>query len=449
MVIRLIHLLIALGGLMSLNLTAENKPNIIVILADDIGFECLSSYGSEFYQTPHLDALAAGGARFTQAYSQPICTPSRVKIMSGKYNFRNHDGFATYPFEDATFAQVAKQNGYATAIAGKWQLSSGDLKGPERAGFDEYCLWHFSEPILPGADGGIPEPLPEPFTRKGSRYKSPKLFENGTLLADTDEKYGPDLVTDFLCDFIERKKNEPFLVYYPMMLVHSPFDPTPDSPDWEKKDPKRGNGEHYRDMVHFMDKMVGKITAKLEKENLRQDTLILFTGDNGTSVRITSPFPGRGEIRGGKGKMIDDGNRVPFIANWLGTIKPKSLVHSMVGFADFYPTIAELTGSKMPNQMDGKSILPLLKGNTGNARPWLFQSYSVHGPTTAPFRCFARDAEWKLYSDGSLYNVPNDWLEEHPVTGHEGEKARKKLQKILDQILKDVPRELIDWGSSD
>ncbi len=433
---------------MSLSLSAQEKPNIIVILADDIGFECFSAYGSEFYQTPHIDALAAGGARFTQAYSQPICTPSRVKILSGKYNFRNHEGFATYPFEDKTFAQVARQSGYSTAIAGKWQLSAGDLTGPDRAGFDEYSLWHFAEHILRGADGGIPERLPEPFTNKGSRYKSPRLFENGTLLTDTDGKYGPDIVTDFLCDFIERKKNEPFLIYYPMMLVHAPFEPTPDSPDWAKKDPGRGSGEHYRDMVHYMDRMVEKITAKLEEQNLRENTLILFTGDNGTPRQITSPFPGRGEIRGGKGLMIDDGNRVPFIANWPETIKPDSVIHSLIGFADFWPTIAELTGSKRSPITDGQSFLPLLKGITANARPWLFQSYSVHGPSSAPFRCFTRDADWKLYSDGSLYNVPNDWLEAHPVTGPEGEKHRKRLQKALDQVLKDVPKELIDWETS-
>lgn len=446
---RLRHVLIVLSGLTFLKLCAEDKPNIVVIMADDIGFECLSAYGSEFYQTPHLDALASEGALFTQAYSQPICTPSRVKIMSGKYNFRNHDGFATYPFEDTTFAQVAKQNGYATAVAGKWQLSAGDLTGPERAGFDEYCAWHFSEHLLRGADGRVPEPLPEPFTRKGSRYKSPKLFENGNLLTDTKGKYGPDIATDFLCDFIERKKDEPFLVYYAMMLVHAPFDPTPNSPDWEKKASNRSNGDRYRDMVHYMDKMVGKITAKLEKVNLREDTLILFTGDNGTPGQITSPFPGRGEIRGGKGKMIDDGNRAPLIANWPGTIQPRTLIPSLVGFADFLPTIAELTGSKVTHATDGNSFLPLLKGDASNGRSWLFQSYSVHGASDAPFRCFARDAEWKLYADGSLYNVPNDWLEQHPVTGPEGEQARKKLQKALDQILNDVPKKLIDWGTSD
>ncbi|MEK6236489.1 MAG: sulfatase-like hydrolase/transferase, partial [Planctomycetales bacterium] len=187
---------------------AGRPPNVIVIMADDVGFECYSSYGSKYYSTPNIDKLAATGARFSQAYSQPICTPSRVKIMTGRYNFRNYTKFGELDLSQPTFAKMVKSAGYATAVAGKWQLSPGNLKGPHQAGFDEYCLWHF--------DAG----------NKGSRYKSPKLFRNAELVPKTDGEYGPRVVTDFICDFIERKKDKPFLVYYPMILVHNPFDPT-------------------------------------------------------------------------------------------------------------------------------------------------------------------------------------------------------------------------------
>ena len=413
------------------------KTNVVVIMADDIGFECYSQYGSKFYQTPNIDRLAKQGAHFTQAYSQPICTPSRVRIMTGRYNFRNYTTFGELDLQQPTFAKMAKANGYATAIAGKWQLSLADLEGPYKAGFDEYCLWHFSR-------GQPPKSTPEAFRKKGSRYKSPRLFENGALVPNTEGKYGPDLVTDYICDFIERKKDEPFLVYYPMLLVHNPFEPTPDSRDWAKKDETRKPIEHFREMVHYMDKMIGKIVDKLEATGLRDDTLILVTGDNGTNKDITSPFPGRGEIRGGKGLMKDAGNRVAFVVNWPGQIEPGTVIDAPIAFSDVLPTIAEVTGSTIPPGCDGKSFLPLLKGDSSEARGWIFQSYSKQGPGTAPYRCFVRDANWKLYADGTLYNVPRDWLEESPVTGPQGDEPRRRLQPILDRILAEVPPELID-----
>ena len=409
-------------------------------MADDIGFECYSRYGSEYYQTPRIDQLAQEGAYFTQAYSQPICTPSRVRIMTGRYNFKNYTIFGELDLEQPTFAKMVKTNGYATAIAGKWQLSLADLEGPYKAGFDEYCLWHFSR-------GQAPKSTPQKFQKKGSRYKSPLLFQNGTQVPDTDGKYGPDIVSDYICDFIERKKDQPFLVYYPMILVHNPFDPTPDSRDWDEKDGSRKPIEHFREMVHYMDKVIGKIVDKLDATGLRDETLILVTGDNGTNRSITSPFPSRGEIRGGKGSMTDAGNRVAFVANWPGQIKPGTVIDSPICFSDVLPTVADVTGSTVPSGSDGQSFLPLLLGDDSQARGWVFQSYSKNGPGKAPYRCFVRDAEWKLYADGSLYNVPNDWLEKNPVTGPKGEKPRQRLQPILDRILADVPAGLIDRTS--
>ncbi|MFT5303272.1 MAG: arylsulfatase A, partial [Mariniblastus sp.] len=310
--LNILTITLVLGGA---GLKAQDKPNVIVIMADDIGFECYSHKGSEFYQTPNIDQLAATGVEFTQAYSQPICTPSRVRIMTGRYNFRNYTRFGELDLTQPTFATMVKRNGYATAIAGKWQLSPGDLDGPHKVGFDDYCLWHFS-PSHGRNDGKAP--LPEKFLNKGSRFKSPRLFENGKLVPDTEGKYGPDLVSDFICEFIERKKDEPFFVYYPMILTHSPFVPTPDSVDWKLKDENREPIEHFREMVNYMDKVIGKIVNKLDETGLRDNTLIIVTGDNGTNVKLTSPFPPRGQIRGGKGTMQDAGNRVAFVANWRG-----------------------------------------------------------------------------------------------------------------------------------
>jgi arylsulfatase A len=420
---------------------ATDKPNVIVILADDIGYECYGVYGSAFYSTPNIDKLASTGARFTQAYSQPLCTPSRVKIMTGRYNFRNYVTFGRLDLEQPTFAKMVKANGYSTCVAGKWQLSELDLEGPYKAGFDEYCLWHFAP------EKKSEQKPSELFRNKGSRYKSPKLFRDGELVSETEGLYGPDLVTDYILDFIERKKDEPFLVYYPMFLVHSPFDPTPVSPDWEVTDKDRGALPHFKEMVNYMDKNVGRIVDRLEYLGLRDDTLIIVTGDNGTNKAIASPFPGRGEIQGGKGLLTDAGTRVAFAANWKGRIKPGTVVDSLVDFADVLPTIAEVTGSTVPVGSDGQSLMPLLRGDTSHARDFNFMSYSSGGPDDAPYRCFVRDKRWKLYAHGLLYDVPNDWLEQTPATGLEADQARKRLQPILDRILQDAPKGFIQYDA--
>jgi len=431
LVIRFV-LMLLLSGLYSLStVAATKKPNVLLIMADDVGFECYSSYGSEFYKTPNIDSLATGGARFTQAYSQPICTPTRVKIMTGKYNFRNYMHFGELDLTQPTFAKEAKKEGYRTVIAGKWQLSPENLNGPHQAGFDEYYLWHFQ-----GLD---PKQAPEEFKNKGSRFKSPKLYDNGKLVEGTEGKYGPDMVSDYLCDFFKRNKEQPFVAYYPMILVHNPFDPTPDSPDWEKMDKKRGSLEHFRDMVHYMDKVVGKLVASLEENGLRENTLVIVTGDNGTNQGITSPFPGRGGIKGGKGKTTDAGNRVAFVANWPGVIPAEQEIDTPIDFADLLPTIVDTVGGSIPDYADGQSLLPIMKGDSSRARGWVFQSYNRG--SDGPYVSFVRDAEWKLYADGRLFHVPADWLEEHPVEGKVGQMHRKRLGIILSGILDSAPDE--------
>ena len=422
---------------------AGERPNVIVMMADDIGFECYSHKGSEFYSTPNIDRLAEIGAEFVQAYSQPICTPSRVRIMTGRYNFRNYTRFGELDLSQPTFAGMVQRNGYATAIAGKWQLSPGNLQGPHDAGFDEYLLWHFSAAHGNRANA---DELPRPLRKKGSRYRSPTLFRNGQRLRGTAEKYGPDLVTDFICEFIERKKDQPFLVYYPMLLTHAPFTPTPLSADWGVDHSSREPVEYFREMVSYMDRMVGKIVRKLDDEGLREKTLVLVTGDNGTDRRLSSPLPSRGVIRGGKGTMKDAGNRVAFVANWPGVIEPGTVVDAPIGFADVLPTIAEVTGSKLPAAMDGESLVSLMKGDSSGARAWMFQSYAKGSRGRAPFRCFVRNANWKLYADGLLYNVPNDWLEQSPAASAEAQAARQRLQPVLDRIIADAPAGVIDRG---
>jgi arylsulfatase A len=406
----------------------SRPPNIVLILADDIGFECFGAYGSTQYTTPRIDKLAHSGARFDHAYSQPLCTPSRVEIMTGKHNFRNYIDFGTMDVTQPTFASMLRGAGYKTAIAGKWQLSPADLNGPHSAGFDEYCLWHFEY---------ITEERPDPrFVSKGSRYKSPLLFRNGKEIDGLEDKYGPDVECDFLCQFMRENKDRPFLAYYPMTLVHNPFQPTPRSADWERGGT---NARYFPEMISYMDNCVGRIVDQLDALGLRENTLVMFTTDNGTNRGIASTFPGRGTIQGGKSLMTDAGTHAAFIANWTGKIPAGTVVDEPICFADVLPTIAETTGATLPGGViDGQSLLPLMKGDSSAARGWIFMSYSRDGVNRDPFRCFVRDKRWKLYDDGKLYDIPNDWLEERPASGPAADAARAKLRPLIDQYMQEV-----------
>jgi len=243
---------------------APKRPNVLLIMADDIGIEGLGCYGGQDYQTPHLDRLAAEGMRFTHAYSQPLCTPTRVQIMTGKYNHRNWQCFGVLPMGEKTFGHMMSDMGYKTLIAGKWQLTSYDppdfpnaerRRGtgthPKDAGFDEYSLWHTGHTEL-----------------KGPRYADPVILENGKFRKDLTGRYGEDVWVEFIRKFMKRckKSGKPFFVYYPMALPHWPFVPTPRSDDWgiqEKMHPPLGTSggdtKYFPDMVAYMDEAVGRV----------------------------------------------------------------------------------------------------------------------------------------------------------------------------------------------
>jgi len=402
----------------------SDKPNIILIMADDIGYECFGCYGGTSYETPVLDELARTGVRFEHCYSQPLCTPSRVKIMTGQYNFRNYVDFGVLDPKQKTFGHLLQGAGYATCVVGKWQLygsvnQRAEVRGtgslPSDAGFDEHCLWQIME--------------------RGSRYKDPLMIRNGEPVEDFEGRYGPDISCDYALDFIERHEAEPFFLYFPMAIVHDPFVPTPDSEDWDK--PKhKNNTKYFPDMVAYMDKMVGRIVDKLEELGLRSNTLVLFIGDNGTHKSIKSELAGR-IIQGNKGETTDAGTHVPFIANQPGTVASGNVCGDLVDFSDFVPTFAELTGAEAPEGMimDGRSFLPQLRGEKGNPKEWIFCHYDPRWGKWKQVKRFVRDKRWKLYANGDLYDIPADTLEQNPnPTGREAAEARKRLQVILDSI---------------
>ena len=435
--VRIASRLVALWGILSPRcLSAADKPNVIVILVDDLGYECLGANGGKSYQTPVLDKLATTGVRFTHGYAQPNCTPTRVQLLSGQSNVRNYVQFGYLHPSVLTFGNFFKQAGYATCIVGKWQLGHGQPDLPKHFGFDEHCLHHYLQ------------------TGGGDRYANPGMTYNGQTRQFKNGEYGPDLTSDYALDFITRHKDQPFLLYYPMILTHAPFEPTPDSPDYLGKAPDRGRQAHFADMVAYTDKLTGKLLAKLEELGLRQNTLILFTGDNGTGKGIVSATEEKGRVEGGKASTAVADMRVPLIVNWPGGVPGGRKCDDLVDMTDFLPTICEAAGVAIPDglKIDGQSFLPQLRGEPGHPRDWIYSFWAPLRPTQvakvgkrgAVEQAF--DHEYKLYSIGEFYDLRRDADEKHPlkVADLTGEAAAHatKLQAALDQFANARPANL-------
>src|SRR4051794_12598381 len=249
-------------------LPAAIKPNIILILGDDVGYEIPAIDGGQSYSTPNLDKMAQSGMRFTQIRSTPLCSPSRFELLTGKYNFRNYSLWGSMDTTNRTIANMLGSAGYKTLVAGKWQLSGGDTAMHD-LGFQNYMVWN---PYTAEGD--------EHVDGKGSRYKDPIIFRAAHFLpADsTTGKYGDDLFTDYISNFIDSNKTRPFFVYYPICLVHPPFCPTPDDPEFAtwNSNPRNSDTRFYPSMVKYMDKKIGQIINKVKSDKLAGNTIIIF-----------------------------------------------------------------------------------------------------------------------------------------------------------------------------
>lgn len=414
---------------------AAARPNIILIMADDLGWETLGSYGGESYKTPELDRLASQGVRFEHAYAQPLCTPTRLQLMTGLYNYRNWKAFGIMDPEEPTFGHHMKAAGYKTCISGKWQFYSynppdfepeyrGKGKRIEDAGFDEHCVWH----ALHTED-------------KGSRYADPVIYENGKLSTRQGE-YGPDVYTAYINSFLERHRDQPFFVYYPMALTHGPFPPTPRQEAWKTGDRHKSDAQaNFGAMVEYMDEIIGRIARKVDELGLGERTLILFYGDNGSPRDVRSKWRGQ-IVQGAKGKPTDLGTRVPLIARWTGTAPAGRVLDDLVDSTDFLPTMLDAAGAKRPDlKLDGVSFLPQIKGEKGTPREWVLVHHDPRpGWDKAPYTLvrFARDQRYKLYEEGNLFDISTDMLEERPLDpaseSPEAKGARQKLRAVLDRM---------------
>ena len=436
----------------------SKQPNIVLIMSDDLGYEVIGANGGSSYKTPSIDSMAQQGMRFENAHVMPLCTPTRLSLMTGKYNFRNYIGFGLISPNEVTFGHLLTDAGYNTCISGKWQLYSYNppAQHPEErssgqkiedAGFDEFCVWH-----------------PHHTEEKGSRYKNPVIYENGQFRTDTKDKYGEDIFCDYIIDFLDRKKDDekPFFVYWPMAATHKPHEPTPDSPEWNSFAPPSNRSigaktwaeledgsweddpKFYRDMVEYHDKVIGRLLSYLENQGLQEDTLVVYLGDNGSPADVCSMMHQHNEICGGKGKTSDRGTHVPLICLMPGTIPSKTVQTDLIEATDFLPTIFEAAGLNFPEGyvIDGRSFYPQLKGEKGNPRDWMFFHFEPmnrrSGLNDLRQIRFIRDHKWKLYETGELYDLEADWDEDIPIYEVEDSKsqseARNRLNPIFSQM---------------
>lgn len=431
-------ILLVLGCSDSAKAKETVQPNILFIFADDIGQEVLECYGGQSYDTPHLNELARTGMKFTNASSMPVCHPSRLTLMSGKYPFRHGKvGWGDYPkeAETHTFSNYLQRAGYKTGIAGKWQLCllGDDPMHPRRMGFDDWNLfgWH-----------------------EGPRYYEPMVHQNGKVRTDTLGHYGPDLYVRSVIDFMKQNQEQPFLAYYSMAVAHEVTDdltpPVPHGPF--------GRYDNYAEMVAETDRNVGRLVAALNALGLREKTLIFFVADNGTPPEIIIRAEGNElikvpvvsqcnglQIPGGKKQLTNAGTNVPMIVNWSGMIRPGQVVHDLVDFSDFLPTFMDLAGYALPDEMnlDGVSFANRLRGTGASPRQFSYceeavlpKPGGVEPDGESSGLKWVRTEGWKLYNDGRLFHMAEDPLERYPFAASDDDKTRTTARKQLANYFK-------------
>ncbi|NCW87917.1 MAG: hypothetical protein EBV71_03395 [Chitinophagia bacterium] len=384
------------------------KPNIIYILADDLGIGDVSAYGADSNHTPIIDKLAKEGIRFQHGYTAPLCGPSRAMILTGRYAFRtgavNQDMCGDLkPANEVMIPSVLKSAGYVSSMSGKW----GQLPlHPSDFGFDDYIRFNGSGVYWNGEKG-----KPETYTVNG-------------VTKELGNQYMPDLVHEHAVNWIRTNKNKPFFLYYSLVHVHGKIVATPDS---------KPGSDLYADNIAYMDKLVGKLLTTLDSLKLRQNTLIVFMGDNGTG----GPYAKRATINGRplsgkKGDMLEGGGLVPLLANWPSVIPPNQVSNTLIDASDLLPTFADIAGAKLPTQnpLDGRSFLPQLLGKKGSPRDWIFCELGN--------KWYVRDARWKLNREGELYDMINSPFEEKKVvdiaSNKEASAAYARLKAVLDNL---------------
>lgn len=440
------------------------KPNIVFILADDLGFMDVSMNGSKYYETPNIDRLAKRGMMFTNAYtSSPLCSPTRASILSGKYparlNFTAASGHLVanpdapllakkaapwqkvvtlvsrnfMPLEEVTIAERLKTNGYTTGFIGKWHIGQ-DPYMPENQGFD-YNV----------AGGATPGP-PNYF----SPYHIKKLPDG------PPQEYLTDRITDEAIKYIDAKKDSTFFLCLWEFGVHAPYQgKLKYVKEYEKKVDPRGKQDNavMAAMIKSVDESVGRVMDRLDELKLTDNTIIIFYSDNGGNMYdllkgkdVTNNYP----LKYGKGNIHDGGVKVPCAVSWPGKIKPNSVSNEVITSMDFYPTLLEASGTKAENGqiLDGVSLMPVLTKNSKLKREAIFCDFAHYVPATNNYPSTSvRKGDWKLikvYGEGKdqgdafeLYNLKQDEGENNNLA-NQMPKITQELNQLIIQHIKDI-----------
>jgi arylsulfatase A-like enzyme len=434
-----------------------SKPNIIYILADDLGYGDLSCNGQKNFQTPNLDKMAAGGMLFTQHYSgATVCAPSRSALMTGQHTghtpIRGNkewkpEGQWPLKADALTIAELLKQAGYVTGAFGKWGLGYPGSEGdPNNQGFDVFYGYNCQ--------------------RLAHNYYPGHLWDNQQKVeipensGDKFEVYAPELIHQRALQFIEKNKDKPFFLYYPNVIPHAElllpeenlaefrgkFLPEKEFKGAEPGDPGFREGPYgtqpeshaaFVAMVTLLDKQVGEVLAKLKELGLEKNTLVIFSSDNGPHQEGGADpdyFDSNGPLRGYKRDLYEGGIRVPTIAFWEGKIIAGSKSEHVSAFWDFLPTVAELTGVETPQSIDGISFLPALLGKEQKQHDHLYWEFHELGGRQA-----VRKGDWKLVkyhvfdtakTTTELYNLATDIGEEKNIAS-ENPEVVKELQQLI------------------
>ena len=457
---------------------AEGKPNIVFIMADDLGYAGLGSYGQKRIRTPNLDRLAEQGMRFTQYYSgSTVCAPSRYVLMTGKHpghawirgNKRSTNPVGNEPIltEEVTIAELLKKQGYTTGMFGKWGLGAPNSSGdPMSQGFDKFFGYHdqrrahsYYPAYLQDNDKHFPlnNNPPVPGHSRLSKEANPLDPSSYDMFKGAD--YAPDRINERALAFIRENKNRPFFLYYPTIIPHLALQ-VPDEDltpylklGWDETpfNQKQGNGytphltpkAAYAAMITRMDHYVGRLLSLLDELNLTDNTIVVFTSDKGEedstqNEEIASNFFELvGPLRGLKGSLYEGGIRVPAIVRWPARIKAGSIMEFISGSEDWLPTIMELVRAEktVPSSVDGLSLLPILLGREQDARPFLYREFPNYGGQQS-----VRVGDWKAVRQGmskgnldiELFNLARDIGEKENVAAQYPEVV-KRLREIMEQ----------------
>jgi arylsulfatase A-like enzyme len=405
-------------------LAGDPRPNVVFILIDDLSHYGITAYGANkinsvqgffkdvSFETPRIDSLAKDGLRCDYAYAYPLCEPSRIALMTGMNNGRNYHQPKAQHASDITFGDLFQRAGYETCIVGKWKQTRGtrEVRGTDylfEFGWDEFCCFDV--------------------TTEGYRMIDPDIVENGRygkykgIDPITKRRYyGPDIFNRYACEFIERKKDAPFFLYYSMVLMHDEHTPTPDTQPPEVFDQhditRRTDYGHmlgddrryFPDMLTYMDKMVGQLLDKLEEEGLADSTLVVVMGDNGTKEAFSHTLPDGRVFLGDKGSSKEGGLHVPLLLRSPGKIPAGKTYDGLVNLTDLLPTLCEAADIKhpYPESLDGISFWPQATGQSSAAhRETIYTWYNGNqsSTNTANLLEYAFTKEFKRYAPTAIH----------------------------------------------